>query len=160
MKARRTRKFIDSVVQGSLVRRIALHWFIFFALAFLMLPLWRMMTGAELVGSFSELMLRGWWETAPIFVILLALLPVFLWDTVTLSHRFAGPMYRFQDTVKRLAAGEDVPPIRLRKRDFWKEFAADLNSLMERMDSECNQAAQITQDDEPVAAACDSDAGN
>ena len=99
-------------------------------------------------------MVLGWWESAPVFVILLALLPMFAWDTIKLSHRFAGPMFRFHDTVKRLANGERVPPIRLRKGDFWKDFAEDFNRLMQRMEAKQNHDEKPDSDKEPILAGC------
>jgi hypothetical protein len=134
MRNRRTRRFIDSTVQGALVRRIVLHWLIFLAMAFFTLPLWQIWSSGNIFRPFSTLMVESWRNTAPVFVILIAMLPIFVWDTVKLSHRFAGPMYRFQNTVKSLVAGKCVRPISLRDGDFWTEFADDLNALMRRID--------------------------
>lgn len=134
MRTRRRRRFIDSAVQGALVRRIVVHWLIFLAMAFFTLPLWQIWSSGNIFSPFSTLVVESWRDTAPMFVILIAMLPIFVWDTVKLSHRFAGPMYRFQNTVKSLAAGKTVQPVSLRDGDFWKEFADDLNALMRRID--------------------------
>lgn len=136
MKNRRTKRFIDSSVQGALVRRIVLHWLIFLALAFLTLSLWQIISTGDIFRPFSVLILEGWTATAPVLVVLVAMLPIFVWDTLTLSHRFAGPMLRFQSTIKSLNAGESIRPVKLRKGDFWTEFADDLNVLIERLESE------------------------
>jgi hypothetical protein len=42
-------------------------------------------------------------------------------------------MIRFRRTLRHLAAGENVAPIRLRHGDFWKEMANDFNVMLERM---------------------------
>ncbi len=96
-----------------------------------------------------------WVHSAPVFIILLALLPVFVWDTVKLSHRLAGPMYRFHKTVQRLAAGEEVEPIKLRKGDPWNDFAIDFNAMVERFNSRSpdNQNADGDLDSDNAAAA-------
>jgi hypothetical protein len=86
---------------------------------------------------------------------LIAILPLFVWDTVTLSHRFAGPMCRFHNSIKRLAAGEEVRPIRLRKGDFWTNFADDFNVLLERLAKERDRR----NDEEEETVACAASAG-
>jgi len=136
MANRRKKRFIDSAVQGALFRRIILHWFIFLAIICIALPLWRVMYTTGFSQPFSTLMLQSWLEMAPVFVILLAMLPIFAWDTVTFSHRFAGPMYRFQSAMKSLLAGEPFVPIKLRKGDFWKDIAVDINELAKLVDEQ------------------------
>lgn len=134
MKNRRRKRIIDLAVQGALAKRILFHWLLFLAAACMVLPLWRIVTGAEPLAPFSVLMARSWVASGPVFVILLAMLPVFVWDTITFSHRFAGPMYRFHKVVRDLNAGEEVRRIKLRKGDFWTKFADDFNVMIERMD--------------------------
>ena len=136
MKNRRRKRFIDSAVQGALVRRIVLHWLIFFVMALLTLSLWRLVRSPDFFGGFSAMMVQGWKETAPTLVIMIVMLPLFVWDTLTFSHRFAGPMYRFHRTIQNLNAGEQFRPIRLRKGDFWTDFADDFNTMVERLKSE------------------------
>ena len=155
MRNRRRKRFIDSAVQGAISRRIARHWIIFLAMVFMVLPLWRLMLATEFTGSFSALIFRSWLETLPVLVVLIAMLPIFVWDTVKLSHRFAGPMYRFHKTLKSLAAGEEVRPIRLREGDFWTEFADDFNTMVQRLARERNQNTSTADCEEPVPAACD-----
>ena len=138
MKSRRKKQFIDSAVQGALARRIILHWLIFFVMVFFTLPLWHLMSSAEVFSPFSELMQESWAETAPVFVILLAMIPIFVWDTVTFSNRFTGPMYRLHSSIKSLAAAEEVQPIRLRKGDVWTNVAEDFNTMLERISREKN----------------------
>jgi hypothetical protein len=72
---------------------------------------------------------RVWYHLAPAVIASAVLLPMVLFLAIRFSHRFVGPMVRFQRTVKKLAAGETVAPITLRRNDFWGEFAGDLNRL-------------------------------
>lgn len=156
MKSRRRKRFVDSAVQGALARRTILHWLIFLAMACVTLPLVRIWSSGDLFSPFSTLFAKSWAETSPVFVVLLAMLPIFVWDTVTLSHRFAGPMYRFQKTVRSLVAGEEVRPIRLRKGDFWTGFADDLNTLIDRLAVERTPDAAEDAETVVFAAAPDS----
>jgi len=151
MKNQRKKHFIDRPVRGALIRRIVLHGLIFFAMMLVVLPLWRVMYSGNLTGSFSTLMARGCAETAPAFIILLAMMPIFVWDTVTLSHRFAGPMYRFRKTLQELAACGEAPTVKLRDGDFWQDVADDFNAVLERLASE---KERDTSADDPDLLAC------
>ncbi|MFO7907064.1 MAG: hypothetical protein R6U98_30690 [Pirellulaceae bacterium] len=133
MKNRRKRRYVDSAVQGALLKRIVLHWFLFFAIAFFALPLWHVIQAAEFSQSFTSMILEGWRESVPALLLLVAMLPIFVWDTLQLSHRFAGPMYRIHATIRSLIAGETFHPIRLRKGDFWTDVATDFNTMVEQL---------------------------
>jgi len=47
-------------------------------------------------------------------------------------HRIAGPIYRIEKTVREMAEGKKVEPIRLRKKDFFKSLAEAVNKLIEK----------------------------
>ena len=151
MKTRRKKYLVNRSVQGTLICRILMHWLFFLAISLFVLPLWQLMISAEPLGPFAKGMVDMLVHSAPMFVILIALLPIFVWDTVKLSNRFAGPMYRFHNTVRRLAAGETVEPIKIRKGDFWGDFADDFNMMLERLNSRDNQHADG--DLQPINAA-------
>ena len=51
-----------------------------------------------------------WWTHGPFLLVMFFMLPVFIVDTIKLSHRFAGPIYRLRQTIRSLAHGERVPP--------------------------------------------------
>jgi len=65
-----------------------------------------------------------------IVLVMAALLPAFVLDTVRLSNRFAGPMFRIRKAFRSTAAGEPFEPLVFRKGDFWKELADDYNRMM------------------------------
>jgi len=52
----------------------------------------------------------------------LAVFPLILWDMMKVTHRVAGPLVRFGNTLKRLEQGEKVQEVRLRKGDLLVEF--------------------------------------
>ena len=60
MRHLRRKRFIDFPVQGALVRRIVLHWLIFFTALLIVLPLWSIMQSGNLMGPFSKMMARSW----------------------------------------------------------------------------------------------------
>ncbi len=78
------------------------------------------------VGTISQIKTMG---------VMFLLMPVFLRDTLKMSNRFAGPMYRLRIALKKMA-GEDVPaPIKFRDGDFWQEAADDFNTVRSQFDS-------------------------
>ena len=64
--------------------------------------------------------------------------------SVFLSHRIAGPIFVFQRVIRGLSDGRDVEKVRLRKSDRLKDFADDINELIDRVGME--RAARTTGD--------------
>ncbi len=50
--------------------------------------------------------------------------------SVFISHRVAGPVYRFERIIKALTQGKDVKEIKLRKGDEFYELALAINNLI------------------------------
>ena len=50
--------------------------------------------------------------------------------SVFISHRIAGPIYKFERIIAALAAGEKPQEIKLRKRDEFYELARAINNLI------------------------------
>lgn len=134
LRNRRRKYSIDSAVQGALTRRLLCHWLAFCGLCTLILPIWQVINGGALKGPFLVLMQEAWIEMIPVFVLMVLLLPMFVWDTIKLSNRFAGPMYRFRTVLRSMAAGENVRPIQLRRGDFWTDVADDINAVAQRLE--------------------------
>ena len=49
---------------------------------------------------------------------------------ILVSHRVAGPLFRIYRTIDDVVRGEDVEPIRLRRKDELKELAGKVNDLI------------------------------
>jgi methyl-accepting chemotaxis protein len=64
------------------------------------------------------------------FHILLLIILVFYLE-VRFLHRIAGPLYRIEKTLKEISEGKDVEPIKLRKKDFYKTLADEVNKVIE-----------------------------
>ena len=59
-----------------------------------------------------------------LLVFAIAILSVFI------SHRTAGPIYKFEQIIRALAKGKEVQEIKLRKRDEFYELASAINNLI------------------------------
>jgi hypothetical protein len=137
MNARR-RPYFDPEVQGALARRLALHWAIFIIVAtfIIFVMMWLSDPFVPASTHFQQLIN----EYGPALLALVGLAPIFIYDAMRLSSRFTGPMMRFKNAAKSLAAGETPAKIKLRGDDFWQEVAEDFNRVIERLDPSAKPA--------------------
>ncbi len=91
----------------------------------------------DILDSFEDTVLlaypqaQGKWNQARVFVFS-GLFCVLLGTAILAllcSHRIAGPLYRLRMCINMLSEGKDLPPIRLRKNDEFKELAESLDNL-------------------------------
>jgi len=127
----RKKTFVDPKVQGALVRRLVLHWCAFIAAAALLAFVLQVLSNP--FRSIREHAQQVWWTHGPFLLVLVFLLPVFIVDTIKLSHRFAGPIYRLRQTVRTLAQGGKFTPMKFRELDFWHGLADDFNLMVDRL---------------------------
>ncbi len=127
----RKKTFVDAKVQGALVRRLVFHWAAFIGVASLVAFCLQVLTNP--FRSLDEHIQQMWQTHGPFLLVLFFLLPVFIVDTIKLSHRFAGPIYRLRNTIRKMAAGEPYQPVKFREIDFWQGLAEDFNQMVERI---------------------------
>ncbi|MCU0712457.1 MAG: hypothetical protein MUC43_10385 [Pirellula sp.] len=131
----RNKLFIDSPVQTMLVTRVLIHWIVFFSLFFLTLltiEYFLRDPGLNLFDCAKAVVTKH----AVLVAISIALLPAFLYDTIKMSHRFAGPIYRFRKNLKILAEGKPVEEISFRGNDFWSDLSNDFNEVAKRLNQQ------------------------
>ncbi len=146
---KRRKALVDPEVQGGVVRKIAIHWVLFFVCNAIALMIWIRLfeqPDADWGQTFADTLLRF----LPFFVITMALIPAFVWDTLKLTNRFAGPILRLRGALADASAGRAVPPLHFRTNDFWQEMAGNFNKLMERhqKDGETQIDSDINESDE------------
>ncbi len=128
----REKMFVDRAVQGALVRRILVHWCVFFLLSILSLFAMEYFLGdpnLSIGGHLSEV----WNKYAFFMILMLAIVPTFIYDTLKLSNRFAGPILRLKQSIRKLADGEQVKDLKFRDNDFWRELSDDFNRVAHRV---------------------------
>jgi hypothetical protein len=129
----RKKTFVDPKVQGALVRRLVLHWFAFIAVAALVAFCLQVLS-----NPFKPIRAHAqdvWLTHGPFLLVMAFMLPVFIVDTIKLSHRFAGPIYRLRQTIRSLAKGGAYTPMKFRDVDFWQGLAEDFNEMITRLTS-------------------------
>ena len=128
VSARRQINWVDNSVQGALLRRLFLHWGLFVINVCLM--------GAfvQFVGNptaaISDNFQQIFRNQLPFLFIMLLMIPMFVFNTISLSNRFVGPIYKLRNALNRLKRGEAIEPLHFRKGDFWQGLAEDFNAVM------------------------------
>ena len=131
VNSQRQKHFVDSPVQGALLRQALLYWlmgtivYTTVVILFRIIPPW-------LVNRQIDFK-TVWWHLGPMVLSSAVLLPLIMYRAVHFSHRFVGPMVRFRQIFRALARGEQVAPIKLRRRDFWKDVASEINEVAARI---------------------------
>lgn len=124
----RRQNWVDSQVQGTLVRRILFHWCAFFLVTLLCVSIMHLLLG-DPNQSISQRFAAPGSSLVLIGVIMLALFPTFALDTIRFSNRFVGPIARLRRSMRELAAGESVKSLAFRDNDFWADVADEFNSV-------------------------------
>jgi nitrogen fixation/metabolism regulation signal transduction histidine kinase len=103
----------------------------------------------DLLDSFEDSVLLAYteapkkWNQAKLYV-LGGLLSVLVGTSILAllySHRIAGPLFRLKKSIKMLSAGQDIEPIRFRKKDEYQDLADSLTELRRFMkDKGCLQS--------------------
>lgn len=133
----RRKLLVDRYLQGRLILRVVAYWGIYHTALWHAVFLVRYvqhrlqgLSGAE-VSSFSDQYMLALRDSQALIVAAALLLPAIVWETLRQSHRIAGPLYRFQETLKALMGGATPAPIRLRRGDLLKSFEQTMNDFLE-----------------------------
>lgn len=152
-RPQRRQKFIDSQVQGALARRIIFHWLVFVSVAAVAALLLQVLSDPfQPAGQHVE---NLWYTHGPFLIVMVFLLPVFVVDTIKISHRFAGPIFSLRRTMREVAEGQPPRLLKFREGDFWHELASDYNAMIARLapnaETESDES-KATTDKTPVQA--------
>lgn len=143
----RRRKYLVDDVQTALLKHMMLSWLAVFGVIASVLLAVESYKGDFALG-FYECLAAMWRHNAALVVALSILAPMMAYDSVRISHRFAGPMVSFRRTLKNLGNGERVDPIRFRENDFWQDIAESFNLVVERIDR--LETAKCDDQSEPI----------
>ncbi|MCA9115361.1 MAG: hypothetical protein KDA79_09755 [Planctomycetaceae bacterium] len=134
--SRRRRVIIDTRLQGRLVLRVAAFWAVYHVVLWHAMFLHRYIQyrGELAAGArpmpFSQLYTEFVNAHTSMLLCAFLVLPILLWETLKQTHRIAGPAERIRRMIRRLAAGYQVEPLRLRADDLLDDLVLDLNELL------------------------------
>jgi signal transduction histidine kinase len=94
-----------------------------------------------------------WFSFRPVFLAAFLLLPLVIFDIIRFSNRFVGPILRLRRSMRQLARGEHVEPIKFRGTDFWQDFADEFNAVLARVQDRTAEVDKFAPENkaEPVA---------
>lgn len=141
-KYQRSRILVDPKVQWSIAARIVGHWLLFLICLVSVGAMVRLMVSAG-AHSFGESWKAALVAQIPILGVMFFMLPIFLRDTLKMSNRFAGPMYRLRTSLNALSEHGTTRPIKFRDGDFWQEAAGDFNVVLTQMETLKNENAAL-----------------
>jgi len=124
---RRTQLLINEF-QGKLLWRFTAYW------VFYQFTLWNFLFAWQVLregpGNPIEQYGRFCASSYPMLFVLVFVVPFFAWDAAKFSHRVAGPIYRVQQTLRRVIDNEPVRLVSLRTNDELTEFADQVNAML------------------------------
>jgi hypothetical protein len=133
----RKQLFVDPKVQGALVLRVLLYWVVCLITITLMLLCWSILRTPRMFYTHLDDM---WFHYGPAMIASFLLLPMVVVDVIRVSNHFAGPLVRLRRSMRALARGEHVKPVKFREGDFWQEFAEEFNAVAARVQGERSKA--------------------
>lgn len=128
--SQRNRFLVDPDVQLAIIRRMIMHWALA-VLALISIGVSVQLLYAPGDQSFADAIKSSFGAQAPLLTIMFILMPVYIWDVIKLTHRFAGPILRLRNIFRDLANGGRAPRLRFRPGDYWQGIADDFNSFYE-----------------------------
>ncbi len=130
MAEERKKVWVDSF-QTKLTLRIAGYLVVFLVVFSNLLFAWKMWDEGP-TNPWQQFLdtLRN---NAPVFVLLILLMPVMAWDTIRFSHKMVGPLVRFRKAMQDIADGHQIRPIKLRDGDYPTEMRDDFNRMLEEL---------------------------
>jgi hypothetical protein len=144
-KSRRSRIYLGGMLQGTLVKRLAIGWVAYhlllfhglFAIAYFEAPV---PVDGQAEPTFFERYESFAWQNRLLIFGAVAVGPIFLWDVVRCTHRVAGPLVRLEDTLLRMAKGETVREIKFRKGDWLTSLERALNVYLSSRAAAANES--------------------
>ena len=150
IKSRRSRIYLGGMLQGTLVKRLAIGWAVYNLLLFHGLFAVAYIEGTRVPAdddaqpTFLQSYKSFAWQNRLLIFGACAAGPIFIWDVVRCTHRVAGPLVRLENTLLRMAKGETVQEIKFRKGDWLTSLERALNIYLASRAAATQQVAPPT----------------
>ena len=147
---KRKQNYIDSSVQGGLIKRILFHWVMFFVVTVIAVVGLKTLLGdpsqtmaARLQAEVGELVMLA--------IIFAAIFPAFMLDTIRFSNRFVGPVTRLRRHLQELGTTGETTDIKFRDNDFWQEIANEFNAVNDLVREKQNDSSAMSVEEKSVS---------
>ncbi len=143
MNHKRTQNFVDSKVQGALLKRIVCHWVAFFIVTAMSIILLQALLSGPEGSTLGERIWKEAGEFTLVGIVLLCLFPAFLLDTIRFSNRFVGPVGRLRKFLRQLGQDKNTEHCAFRDADFWSEMAEEFNGVADLVEAQKSEIARL-----------------
>ncbi len=140
-RSNRKQNYVDSHVQGALLRRICSHWLVFFFVSAFAIILLQTLLG-DPGKTLTERLRMETGEFMFMAIVMLSLFPAFMLDTIRFSNRFVGPIGRVRRYLRQLSKGE-TDHCKFRDDDFWAELAEEFNQVADLVESQKQEITRL-----------------
>ncbi|MGE3316232.1 MAG: hypothetical protein AB7O26_14035 [Planctomycetaceae bacterium] len=138
-RPQRRKYYVSPLIQGRLITRMAGYWCVYHLFLWHAMFLYRVLQYRDAVAAGAPEV--PWWNLYTSFVVdnstmlicAVLVFPLILWDMIHLTHRVAGPLVRFQNTLRRMSEGEDVKEVKLREGDLLDELRDAFNDYLDSL---------------------------
>jgi hypothetical protein len=134
-KHKRKRTYVSGAIQGRILLRFFACSVIYTCLLLSVLILRQMFANANPMPMAELFFLVCKTHTLTFFFIIAAV-PILLLDVLKTTHRIAGPLVRFENTLREMRQGKPIAPIKLRDHDMLNEFCDAFNEFIEYRNQE------------------------
>lgn len=144
-KKARKKLYVSRRIQGGMLAKLALYWGVYhFVLWHAMFMYRYMQYRADVLGgaahvSFAELYSTFAAQHYSMVLCAVGVFPIVLWDMVKITHRIAGPLVRFQNTLREMAKGVRPRPIKLRRGDLLVELQDAFNEYVTSLEAKASK---------------------
>lgn len=135
-KQKRNTKYVNSLLQGHLMWRMAMYWLIYNGALIGVIAGGKLMTfipdmiAGKSSFSFGQYCSDFMGESRTLMIAMAVFCPLLIWDMLKFSHRIAGPLYRFRKTMEDHVNGEPLKPAKLRDGDLLGDFQGVFNEFV------------------------------
>jgi hypothetical protein len=146
---KRKKLFVDPEVQRLLILRVIAYWLACMATLEILRLTWVIASGPEQPTFFAYFVNYDWRDVGGRLLIASVLLVPIVWDMLSFSNRFAGPVFRMRRILRDVAKSGTIEHLRLRNGDYWHGMANDLNAALQRLASSDSRPSPSAVEHEP-----------
>jgi hypothetical protein len=126
---------------------MAYHWFVFLIVStVLSIALYALTDPFQSMGALFTRFIQN---NICFVAVMVCMTPIFLLDTVKLSNRFVGPIFRLHRAMRDWNQGRGAETLKFRPDDYWSGLAEEFNLLMSRQQASASQAETGDDGQEP-----------
>ncbi len=123
----RSTYLIDQPLQQHVVSRVMFYGMTLMLFVILALAFWETFFGVG--GLFTTNLISVSKKYSPVLLAMVCFIPFMVYDSIKLTHKIAGPLYRLRQDLTKFKAGQPVN-VNFRSSDFLQDIPERVNELL------------------------------